>query len=47
MNTIWDCRYESGIPKKRKVYEFGYVYSIGTFGSPDLLDITTDAIEAH
>jgi hypothetical protein len=20
-NTIWDCRYESGIPKKRKKYE--------------------------
>jgi hypothetical protein len=22
-NTIWDCRYESDIPKKRKVFEFG------------------------
>jgi hypothetical protein len=23
INTIWDCRYESGIQKKRKVSEFG------------------------
>ncbi|MDB4442341.1 hypothetical protein N9219_02860 [bacterium] len=29
--TIWDCRYDRGIPKKWKVSEFGHVYSIGTF----------------
>jgi len=23
MNTLWECRYESGIQKKRKVSEFG------------------------
>ncbi len=31
MNTLWECRYESGIQKKRKVFAFVYVYSIGTF----------------
>jgi hypothetical protein len=30
INTIGECRYQSGIPKKRKVSEFGYVYSIST-----------------
>ncbi len=28
MNTICDYRYVSSIPKKRNVFDFGYVYSI-------------------
>jgi hypothetical protein len=39
MKTIWDCRYKSSIPKKRKMFEFGYVYNICTFESPDFLQI--------
>ena len=39
INPIWDCRYQSGIPKKRKVSEFGYVYSICTFRSAYFLQI--------
>jgi len=32
-NTIWDCRYASSIPKKRKLFEFGYVGGIAGFES--------------
>ena len=37
MNTICDYRYVSSIPKKRKVFDFGYVYSIGTFEKPIII----------
>ena len=35
MGTIWEYRYESGIPKNQKVLDLVYVYNTCTFESPD------------
>jgi hypothetical protein len=45
MDTIWECRYESGIPKKKKVFEFGLVYIIITFESSNFLQILCETVE--
>ena len=35
----WDYRYAHSIPKKRRVFEFGYVYSISGFESSAFLQV--------
>ncbi len=39
MNTICDYRYVSSIPKKRNVFDFGYVYNICTFERSNFVQI--------